>query len=146
SGVQNLSVVLSPLDPTTLRPNSFFSGQQARPGANLTSIVSSSDPGVIAPSVSTLSFADRPDQQLQVRPAGIGTAVLSLGALPGGTLPASGAQIAYTVAEPDLSVPDMTIGRDLQATVQVRLASRLPAPASDLVLTVGSGDFGLAVS
>jgi hypothetical protein len=146
TGVENLTVSLSNLDPATLNPSGSFNNPSARPGANLTAAVTTSDQNVIAPSVSVLNFADNPVQNFQVRPVGLGTAVLSIGRLPGGTAAATGAQIAYTVAEPDLFILDITIGRDLQAPLQVRLASRLPAPAADLTLNVGSGDFNMGVS
>ena len=76
---------------------------------------------------------------------GIGTAIVSLGKLPNGATPVTGTQIVVNVTEPDLSIADMTIGRDLQAPMQVRLANRLPVPATDVTLTM-SADFFVGLS
>jgi hypothetical protein len=140
------SVNLTALDPATMtRVGGIWYGSVVRPGANLSCSLTSSDPKVLTATPSPLSFARNTSQQVQVRPLSTGTAMLSLGTLSGGSVPASGGQIAFTVAEPDLTVPSLTIGTGLQAPVQVRLASQLPAPGSDLTLTVQAG-WGINVS
>jgi hypothetical protein len=138
SPVQTLSTVLAPLDPATLRPV----GQQIpRPGANLSIAVTSSDPKVLIVDTPTLKFpVDSQQQTVQVRPTGPGTAILSLGALPGGVMPGSSSQIVFNVAEPDLFIPNFSVGRDLQVPVQVTLGSRLPTPTSDVTINVS--EFG----
>ncbi|HLH17424.1 MAG TPA: hypothetical protein VKX45_09405 [Bryobacteraceae bacterium] len=78
-------------------------------------------------------------------PVGTGTAVLSLTPPAGAPAAASGAQILYTVTEPDLYLPNVNIGVNFQAPLQVRLASRIPAPPTDLTLTI-MGDFGISIS
>jgi hypothetical protein len=136
SAVQRLPVALAPLDPATLRPQT---PQIPRLGANLSISVTSSDPKVLAVNTPTLQFPVDPQQQQQtalVQPAGVGTAILSLGPLPGGVMPASGSQIVFTVAEPDLFIPNFSLGRDLQVPLQVTLGSRLPTPTSDVTINV----------
>jgi hypothetical protein len=89
----------------------------------------------------TLKFpVDSQQQTVQVRPTGPGTAILSLGALPGGVMPGSSSQIVFNVAEPDLFIPNFSVGRDLQVPVQVTLGSRLPTPTSDVTINVS--EFG----
>lgn len=134
SGVQSLSVSLATLDPASLR--AVNSGFAPRAGANLTATLASSDKTVLSATPSTLTFTGSGSMQVQVQPVGIGTAILTVGPLPGGATAAGGAQIAYTVAEPDLFVGDATVGRDLQVPLQLRLASRLPAPAAALTFTI----------
>jgi hypothetical protein len=51
-------------------------------------------------------------------------------------MPSSGSQIVFTVAEPDLFIPNFSLGRDLQVPVQVTLGSRLPTPTSDVTINV----------
>jgi len=91
---------------------------------------------VIASSAASLRFTDGNQQQIQVRPIGAGTAILSLDKLPNGVVPAAGGQIVFNVTEPDLYVPNITLGRDLQAPLQVKLADRLSPPATDVTLTI----------
>jgi hypothetical protein len=62
--------------------------------------------------------------------------VLSLGPLPGGVSPGTAGQLSYSVAEPDVYLADFTIGRDMQAPVQLKLGARVPTPTADLTLTV----------
>jgi hypothetical protein len=139
SGVQRLPVALAPLDPATLRP---LPSQLPRPGANPSIPVTTSDPKVLAVNTPTVQFSSDPQQPatVVVQPIGAGTAILSLGPLPGGLMPASGGQIVFNVAEPDLFVPSFSVGRDLQVPVQVTLGSRLPTPSSDS--TVNVTEFG----
>jgi hypothetical protein len=140
---QTLNVAWTTLDAATLRPG--YSTGSARPGANLSTTVTVSDKNVIAADASVLNFGTGASATLHVRPVGLGTATLSLGPGAGGTLPASGGRIVYTVLEPDLYVPDVTIGLYLQAPLQVKLAGRIPAPTSDLTVNVMAG-FGVALN
>ncbi len=135
SNLPTFSVAIGPLN-----SNLTFAGgnQPPRPGVDFTVGIHSSDNSVIAPSVTSLHFTDGNAQSFQVRPVGVGTAILSVDKLPNGVAPSTGSQIVFTVAEPDLFLPNFTLGRDLQAPVQVKLASRLPAPATDVILTVST--------
>jgi hypothetical protein len=142
-GEQTVNVAWTGLDIATLRP--AYTTGFVRPGANLNTAVTVSDKNVIAADASVLNFGANASATLRVRPVGLGTATLSLGPGAGGTLPASGGQLVYTVSEPDLYVPDVTIGLYLQAPLQVKMASRIPAPASDLTLNVMVG-FGVSLN
>ena len=160
SGTQRAGVALAALDPVSLQPSGSYA---MRPGANLAVTLTSSNPQVLALDTPSVQFTS-PDPSVppvvnaSVRPAGIGTAILSLGLLPGGGIPASGGQLVVNVAEPNLFIPAFTLGRDLQAPVQIKLSSALPAPAADTVITVyssypmglssgpsGAGQFSLPV-
>jgi len=107
-----------------------------RPGANLTATIASSNPNVVTLDQSKLTFTGTNSINVRVQPAGPGSALVTLGPLPGGPTASTGTEIVYNVAEPDLAVPNLTIGRDLQAVVQLRLASRIPAPANDPTLNI----------
>ena len=112
-----------------------------RPGANLTVPVTSSNPSVLSvnPLAITFSAPDPstpPQFNISVQPLAVGTAIVSLGPLPGGVTPASGGQLVFNVAEPLLSIPSFTLGRDLAAPTQVKLGSAVPTPSSNLTVSV----------
>lgn len=73
-------------------------------------------------------------------PATRGTATLSIAAPPGSSTPANGAEITatVTVATATLTLPDATIGKNLQIATQIDLGE--PAPAGNLVVTIASAD------
>jgi hypothetical protein len=127
SGTQHLYVSLSQLDPVSLQPQS---AQAPWPGVNLAVTVTSSDPRVLSVSTPSIQFPNQP--VVDIKPVAIGTAILSLGLLPGGISPASGRQMVVNIAEPTMLLPDFTIGRDLAAPVQVSLGSSTPTPTTDL--------------
>src|SRR5260370_18599566 len=112
------------------------SNRDPRRGVSFKAASRSTIPAVIAPSVTSLRLTDGNPQQVQVRPTGLGTAILSLDKLSNGAVPAAGGQIVFNVTEPDLYIPNITLGRDLQAPLQVKLADRLPPPATDITLNI----------
>ena len=69
-----------------------------RAGANLSVSVTSSDPKVLSVVTPSLLFTvGQPAISAQVQPVSAGTAILSLGLLPGGVAPATGTQIVFNV-------------------------------------------------
>jgi hypothetical protein len=136
SGPLQVGVVLEPLDPVTLQPLSGPS-QSLRPGASRSVAVSTSDPKIMAVTTPTVEFtASQSNPLVGLQPVAPGIAVVSLGALQGSPLPASGNQIVFNVIEPELSLPPITVGRDLEVPVQITLGGSVPTPTSDLVINV----------
>jgi hypothetical protein len=133
SAAQTIGVMIGPLNSNLTLAGSY---QGPRPGVDFTVGIRSSDTAVMSPTVTSLRFTDGNQQQIQVRPIGAGTAILSLDKLPNGVVPAAGGQIVFNVTEPDLYVPNISLGRDLQAPLQVKLADRLSPPATDVTLTI----------
>jgi hypothetical protein len=143
AGVQQLPIMLTSLDPVTLQPlPQVGAAQTVRPGASLSVAVTSSNPSVIAITTPTVQFSaqtqpnSNPDQTAGIQPVASGTAIVTLAALPGNPTPASQNQIVFTVAEPELSMPALTLGRDLQAPVQIKLGSTVSPPATDVAISV----------
>jgi hypothetical protein len=140
AGQQQLTVGLVELDPVSLQPRFQL---PPRPGANLSVTLTSSDAKVIAVDTPSVQFnAANPSSPqsvtAMVRPVGVGTAVLSLGLLPGGGTPASGGQLLVNVTEPALSIPAFALGLDLEGPLQIKIASALPTPTSSTTVTVSS--------
>lgn len=97
SGAQRLLVLLVPLDPNSLSPQ-FFSSSAPRAGAILSVPLTSSDPKVLTVATPSIQFsAAQPSPMVQVQPVSAGTAIVSLGLLPGGVAPASGSQLVFNV-------------------------------------------------
>jgi hypothetical protein len=141
-------VSLVTLDPLSLQPRG--GSGLPRPGANLTVAATSSDPAVVAVTTPTITF-DVPDPSkpqsfaVSLQPVGVGTAIVSLGQLPGGGTPATGGQLVFNVVEPSFMLPSFTLGRDLQAPAQLKLGSSVPTPASNLTVSVNA-NYPLSVS
>ncbi|MBI5085365.1 MAG: hypothetical protein HZB13_12300, partial [Acidobacteria bacterium] len=133
-------VRLAQLDPATLRPSYYSSNETPRPGANLSVSVSSSDPAVAAVSPATLTFESNAAQLVELRPEGLGTALITLGPLPGGATLASGQQLVVNVLEPDISRPGFTLGYHLQVPIRLKLADRINVLPYGLNLIVSSSD------
>jgi hypothetical protein len=145
AGVQQLPITLTPLDPVALQPlPQAGPAQTVRPGASLSVAVTSSDPTVIAITTPTVQFSAQPPangstgQTAGIQPVASGTAIVTLAALPGNPTPASQNQIVFTVAEPELSIPALTLGRDLQAPVQIKLGSTVSMPTTDVAISVNA--------
>jgi hypothetical protein len=97
SGAQRFLVSLVTLDPITLIPQ-FFSSSTLRAGAVLSVSLASSDPKVLSVATPSIQFsAGQPSPMAQVQPVSAGTAIVSLGLLPGGVAPASGGQLVINV-------------------------------------------------
>jgi hypothetical protein len=142
SAPQRLTAGLAPLDPATLRPGQY---QPLRPGVSFSLPVTVSDSKILAVTPASLQFSADARPTVDVRPLTIGTAIVSLGLPPSGATPASGRQVVFNVTEPDLFIPNFSLGIDLQVPVQVTLAGRLPAPSSDVTVNVSSS-FPIAIS
>ena len=145
SGVQHFGVGIATLDSTTLRPLPF-SAQLVRPGTTLSVNVTASDNSVVTVNPSILQFTSANSlPQIQVQPLSAGTAIVSIGQLPGGVTPASGQQLVLNVSEPEIAIPDFSLGHDLEVPMVVTLSSHLPAPGADLPVNVCSyGLLGVA--
>ena len=74
-----------------------------------------------------------------IQPVAAGTAIVTLGPLPGNPAPSSGNQIVFNVTEAALSIVPFTLGRDLEAPVQLRLGSTVQNPVADVPITVYGG-------
>jgi hypothetical protein len=98
SDVQTLEVKLSALDPVTLQPTCCNDGPRA--GTDFSVTVRSSDTKVLKVNKSSVQFLSSTLPQIQVQPAGAGTAILSLGVLPGGTAPATYGAILFNITKP----------------------------------------------
>jgi hypothetical protein len=97
SAAQRLSVVIVTLDASS-QPSQFYQQTTPRAGANLSVSVTSSDPKVLSVATPSLQFSvAQPSPAAQVQPLSAGTAILSLGLLPGGVAPVSGNQIVFNV-------------------------------------------------
>jgi hypothetical protein len=94
AGVQRIRVGLATLDSVTLRPGG---AQTPRPGVDLSVSVTSSDTKVL--SVNSPSVQLTATSVVNVLPVAPGTAILSLGLLPGGVAPASGRQIVFNITD-----------------------------------------------
>lgn len=77
---------------------------------------------------------------MELRSIGIGTALISLGLLPDGVAPASNGQTVVNVVEPDLSLPDFTLGYQLQLPVRLKLSENLSTVTYDQTFAAASGD------
>jgi hypothetical protein len=148
AGVQQINVVLAALDPVTLQPG--MSTQLPRPGANFSVPVSSSDTKVMAVTTPTVQIWAQQINGAQatagLQPVGAGTAIITLGALAGNPAPASGNQAVFTVSEAELSIPAFTLGIDLEAQVQINLASSVAAPKVDTPITVSVNTYHIALA
>jgi len=142
AGVLEESIGLAPLDPVTLQPINLQPGQtqSPRPGANFSAAVTSSNPQIIAVTTPTVQLAPvaqgAPAPSAGVQPIAVGTAVVSLSALAGNPLPASENQIVFNVTQPELSVPAVTVGRDLAVPAQITLSSSAVNTSAETVLSV----------
>jgi hypothetical protein len=97
SGAQRFPVSLVPLDPNTLIPQ-LFSSSTLRAGAVLSVSLTSSDPKVLTVATPSIQFSmAQPSPMAQIQPVSAGTAIVSLGLLPGGVAPASGSQLVINV-------------------------------------------------
>ena len=73
-------------------------------------------------------------QSITLQPASIGTALLSLGALPGSPSPASGGQLVVNVTAQALTLADFKLGATEQVPVRFLLADDQPTPSSPLFI------------
>ena len=140
SGVLQQAVYLASLDPVTLQPGQ---GQSPRPGTNLSVTVTSSNPKILQITTPTAQF---PPPALEnpaapyagIQPVAPGSAIVSLGAVAGNPIPASGNQIVFSVTEPQLSIFPFTLGVDLQTPVQLTLANSAVNKSADTIISVGA--------
>jgi len=147
--LQQPQVVLAPLDPVTLRPN----GQQLpRPGANVATTVTSSNPTALAVDSPAINFAvpdpsNAPQFSASLQPLAAGTAIVSLGEYPTAGTPAYGASLVYNLAEPNLVLPGFSLGQDLVGSTQISLGSSVPTSASNLAINLSSyGQIGFSTT
>jgi hypothetical protein len=92
---QSLSVQLLPLNPSTYQP---YCCVDPRPGWSGSVSVTSSDPKIASVAPASLQLvAGSGAQSVTIKPGVAGTAIVSLGLLPGGDTPASGGQIVVNV-------------------------------------------------
>ena len=119
--------------------------QSVRGGGSVNVPIASSNPAV----GTIVDFAHAPIDHLtftggvssaspQFAPTGGGTAVITLETPPGFSTPATQQQIPATVTAPPITVPDATVGKDLQVGVLGQLGA--PAPASGIDVTITSLD------
>lgn len=137
---QKLNVSLTQLDPSTLKPIGYYYDVRPRPGANLSVPITSSDTSVAVVPEPNVTFTGTGTQAVTLNPVGIGTALVSLGLLPGGESPASGRQTVVNVVEPDISLPDFTLGYHLQVPVRLKLRGGLDTLSYDNSILVSTND------
>jgi hypothetical protein len=127
------------LNPSTLN---YSTTQALRGGLTVQVPITSSDPnvGTIAPALLTFS-AGVSTLNAAFDPVSAGSTTIALGAVTGFTTPSNFQQITATVTSPDISIANVTVGRDLQASVQVSLGV---APPSGVTITVTSNNGTLA--
>jgi hypothetical protein len=65
-----------------------------------------------------------------------GTATVTLGPIEGNPAASVGTEIIFNVTEAKLSILPFTLGRDLEAPVQLRLGSSVQVPTADVPITV----------
>ncbi|HLK17413.1 MAG TPA: hypothetical protein VKT81_00615 [Bryobacteraceae bacterium] len=137
SGVLQEGIYLASLDPVTLQPGQAGT---SRPGANLSVTATSSDPKVLKITTPTIQVphpgATIPGIYAEVQPVAAGTAVLSLGPLAGNPLPASGNHLVFNVTAPELSIPLVTLGSDLETPVQLTVASSAVNKSADMQIPI----------
>jgi hypothetical protein len=146
AGILQQFIALVPIDPVSLQPGQ---SESPRPGANISVAVTSSNPQVVAVTTPTVQIpVQQPNGPLSfagIQPLAAGSAVVTLGPLAGGPIPASGNQIVYTVSEPQLFIAPITLGVDLEVPVQIKLGSSAATPKADVSITIsGNGPFQLA--
>jgi hypothetical protein len=114
-----------------------------RPGANLAVTVTSSNPSLLAVNSPTVNFnVTNPTSNsvylASLQPLAAGTAVVTLGQYPTAGTPATGGSLVYNLADPSLILPAFAIGQDLQGSVQITLASSVPALTSPLAISINA--------
>jgi hypothetical protein len=150
--LQQPYVYLTPLNPVTFQPTSYYSGQLPRPGANIAVSVTSSNPGALAVDTPTLNLAvanpaNPPNFIASLQPLAAGTAIVSLGQYPTAGTPAYGAEAVYNLSAPNLILPGFSIGQDLAGPAQVTLGSAAATPTSSLAINLSSyGEIGFSTT
>ncbi len=96
---QSVPVSLSPLNPNSSTP---FCCEDPRASFSPAVTVTSSDPSIASVTPGTLTFSTpapgaNSQQSIDIKPGKAGTAIISLGVLPGNDAPASGRQIVVNV-------------------------------------------------
>jgi len=124
--------------------NGQWNGNQTlRPGVTASVAVTSDDAnvGVITVSPVTLT-SSAASATTAFTPRTAGTARISVNTPAGFSAPANYTQVTATVNAPGINVPNVTVGRDLQASVFISLAVTPPSPVS---VTVTSSNPGLVL-
>ena len=125
-------VTLQALDPQSLKPTGGT--LTPRPGANLAVSLKTSDAKIVQIPSGALTLGATGSQSITLQPASIGTALLSLGALPGSPSPASGGQLVVNVTAQALTLADFKLGATEQVPVRFLLADDQPTPSSPLFI------------
>jgi hypothetical protein len=132
----DLYVIAAALDPTTFN---YSQSQPLRPGVTASVGVTSGDTAVGTITLSPLSFgANEYYKATQFDPDGAGTSVVSLVQPPGWTPPNNVKTVNFNVALPDISLSNVTVGKNLQTTASASLGA--PAPAGNVTMTITVAD------
>jgi len=142
-----LSIVATPLDPTTMQANlvnwnggcGFLSNQTLSPGVGpITITVNDAMSAVGTVTTSALTFNTNDAFQNTVfHAASVGTDTLSISAPANFATPSNDQQIAVTVTAAGLFVSVPPVGKNLQSQVSVSLASAAP-PGNEQVTITGA--------
>jgi hypothetical protein len=135
----NVQITPARLNPTTL---TYVQNQQLRGGLSVNVPVTSSDPSVGVITTSPLLFnGGTSSVNTQFDPLATGTSTLAVSPPPGFDTPGSFQSIQATVTAPQARVNNgtaITVGLDLQDSVNVTLQSAPPGPV-DVTVTSSSG-------
>ncbi len=124
------------LTPGTL---TYVTSQSLRPGVNAQVAVTSSDTNVGTIVTSPILFGPGDfTANTTFDPLTAGSTTLALAQPAGFSTPAGAQQITATVTAPDISVGDVTVGRDLQTSMSISLGVTPPSPVT-ITVTSSSG-------
>ncbi len=132
----SIRVDAAQLNPTTLN---YVTTQPLRAGVTAQVPITSSDTNVGTIVTSPLIFnVNQSNLNTAFDPVTAGTTTIAVGQPPGFTTPNQFQQITATVTAPDISVGNVTVGRDLQTTLQISLGAVPPSPVT-ITVTSSSG-------
>jgi hypothetical protein len=147
SSPTGISVLAAVLNPTTLVPSSNQS-LRATLSVDVPIASSSTSVGTIVTNdanhtpIDHVTFVGGDSSKTAAfDPSTSGVATISLTTPTGFSTPSSGEQITATVTAPNINISSVTVGKDLETTVNISLAATPPSP---LTLTITSNNGSIA--